>query len=111
MYSFQKEWFLELYGFDSEESLKQFLSSKNTIIDTGCGLGYKAAWFAELAPHALVVGVDISEAAKIAAKANVGGLILGHYSTRYGDQNLFKEEAQVFFDNVYLSEDGKLFDI
>tara|TARA_B110000090_G_scaffold99775_1_gene112288 strand:- start:71 stop:976 length:906 start_codon:yes stop_codon:yes gene_type:complete len=51
------------------------------------------------------------EAAKIAAKANVGGLILGHYSTRYGDQNLFKEEAQVFFDNVYLSEDGKLFDI
>ncbi|MEN8810587.1 MAG: class I SAM-dependent methyltransferase [Flavobacteriales bacterium] len=68
VYSFQKEWFLELYGFDSEESLKQFLSSKNTIIDTGCGLGYKAAWFAELAPHALVVGVDISEAATIAAK-------------------------------------------
>ena len=68
VYSFQKEWFLKLYGFDSEESLKQFLSSKNTIIDTGCGLGYKAAWFAELAPHALVVGVDISEAAKIAAK-------------------------------------------
>ena len=67
VYSFQKEWFLELYGFDSEENLKQFLSSKNTIIDTGCGLGYKAAWFAELAPHALVIGVDISEAAKIAA--------------------------------------------
>ena len=68
VYSFQKEWFLELYGFDSEESLKQFLSSKKTIIDTGCGLGYKAAWFAELAPHAIVIGVDISEAAKIAAK-------------------------------------------
>ena len=68
VYSFQKEWFLKLYGFDSEESLKQFLSSKNTIIDTGCGLGYKAAWFAELAPHALVVGIDISEAAIIAAK-------------------------------------------
>ena len=68
VYSFQKEWFLKLYGFDSEESLKQFLSSKNTIIDTGCGFGYKAAWFAELAPHALVVGIDISEAAIIAAK-------------------------------------------
>lgn len=67
VYSFQKEWFLKLYGFDSEESLKQFLSTKKTIIDTGCGLGYKAAWFAELAPHALVLGVDISEAAKIAA--------------------------------------------
>ena len=68
VYSFQKEWFLKLYGFESEESLKQFLSSKKTIIDTGCGLGYKAAWFAELAPHAIVIGVDISEAAKIAAK-------------------------------------------
>ena len=67
VYSFQKEWFLELYGFDSEEDLKQFLLTKRTIIDTGCGLGYKAAWFAELAPHALVIGVDISEAAKIAA--------------------------------------------
>ena len=31
-------------------------------------MGYKAAWFAELAPHAIVIGVDISEAAKIAAK-------------------------------------------
>ena len=68
VYSFQKEWFLKLYGFESEESLKQFLFSKKTIIDTGCGLGYKAAWFAELAPHAIVIGVDISEAAKIAAK-------------------------------------------
>ena len=68
VYSFQKEWFLQLYGFDSEEDFKQFLLTKNTIIDTGCGLGYKAAWFAELAPHALVLGVDISEAAKIAAK-------------------------------------------
>jgi len=67
VYSFQKKWFLELYGFDSEEELRKFLSSKKTIIDTGCGLGYKAAWFAELAPHALVIGVDISEAARIAA--------------------------------------------
>lgn len=67
LYSFQKEWFLQLYGFDSEEDLKFFLSTKNTIVDTGCGLGYKAAWFAKLAPHAVVIGVDISEAAKIAA--------------------------------------------
>lgn len=67
LYSFQKEWFLTLYGFDTEENLKTFLSDKKTIIDTGCGLGYKAAWFAELAPHALVLGVDISNAVYIAA--------------------------------------------
>ena len=65
---FSQRMYIKLYGFESEESLKQFLFSKKTIIDTGCGLGYKAAWFAELAPHAIVIGVDISEAAKIAAK-------------------------------------------
>ena len=68
LYEFQTEWFLKLYGFESEENLAQYLSTKKTIIDTGCGLGYKAAWFAKLAPHATVVGIDISEAAFLAAK-------------------------------------------
>jgi SAM-dependent methyltransferase len=68
MYEFQFEWFLSLYGFESEKDFKQYLSTKKTIIDTGCGLGYKAAWFAKLAPHAIVLGVDISDAINIAAK-------------------------------------------
>ena len=50
------------------------------------------------------------EAAKIAKLANVGTLLLGHYSTRYGSLNAFKEEAQTAFDNVELSEDGKVFE-
>ena len=50
VYSFQKDWFLKLYGFKSESDLKDFLLDKNIILDAGCGLGYKAAWFAELAP-------------------------------------------------------------
>ncbi len=49
------------------------------------------------------------EAAKIAKHANVGTLVLGHYSTRYDGLNAFKEEAQTVFDNVELSEDGKVF--
>ena len=68
VYSFQKDWFLKLYGFRSEAKLKGFLLNKNIILDAGCGLGYKAAWFAELAPHATVIGIDISEAVYIAAK-------------------------------------------
>jgi SAM-dependent methyltransferase len=68
MYSFQFEWFLKLYGFETRENLAVFLKDKHTIIDTGCGLGYKAAWFAELAPHALVLGTDISDAIDVAAK-------------------------------------------
>jgi ribonuclease Z len=50
------------------------------------------------------------EAAKIAMKANVGTLILGHYSTRYGDISLFKEEAATIFSNVLLADDGKIFE-
>ena len=50
------------------------------------------------------------QAATIALKANVKNLILGHYSTRYGDINLFKQEAQTIFQNVQLADDGKEFD-
>jgi SAM-dependent methyltransferase len=68
LYTFQFDWFLKLYGFETEENLKKILATKKVIIDTGCGLGYKAAWFARLAPHALVLGVDISESIYIASQ-------------------------------------------
>jgi SAM-dependent methyltransferase len=68
LYEFQFEWFLKLYGFDSEQDLKNYLSGKKYIIDTGCGLGYKAGWFAKLAPESIVIGIDISDALELAAK-------------------------------------------
>lgn len=67
LYEFQFDWFLKLYGFESESELSAYLKDKSVIIDTGCGLGYKAAWFAKLAPHAIVIGIDISDALEIAA--------------------------------------------
>ena len=68
MEDFQKKWLLELYGFKTIERFKDFLADKKVIIDAGCGLGYKSAWIAELAPHATVFGIDFSEAAYVAAK-------------------------------------------
>ena len=65
---FQKSWYLKLYGFTNENDLKSFLEEKEYIIDAGCGLGYKAAWFAALSPASTVIGIDYSEAANIAAK-------------------------------------------
>jgi ribonuclease Z len=50
------------------------------------------------------------EAATIALKANVKQLVLGHYSTRYENIKLFKEEAQTIFPQVQLADDGKSFD-
>lgn len=49
------------------------------------------------------------QAAKIALKAKVGTLILGHYSSRYGDYELFKKEAQEVFQDSELAMDGKVF--
>lgn len=47
------------------------------------------------------------EAAKIAKKANVGQLIIGHYSSRYDNIELFKQEAETVFENVILAKAGK----
>lgn len=50
------------------------------------------------------------EAATIALKANVKQLVLGHYSTRYENIKLFKEQAATIFPNVLLGDDGKSFE-
>ena len=50
------------------------------------------------------------QAAKIALKANVKQLVLGHYSTRYDNINLFKEEALTVFPEVLLADDGKSYE-
>jgi SAM-dependent methyltransferase len=57
---FQKDWFLKLYGFDSESSLASWLSKYLVIVDAGCGLGFKSNWIASLTPDSLVVGIDYS---------------------------------------------------
>lgn len=51
------------------------------------------------------------EAATIALKANARNLILGHYSTRYGNIDFFKNEAETIFPNVHLADDGKEFEM
>ncbi len=50
------------------------------------------------------------EAAIIAKDAEVGTLVLGHYSTRYKSIEVFKTEAKEIFANVQLAEDGKVFE-
>ncbi len=50
------------------------------------------------------------QAALMAKKAEVGQLILGHYSTRYSDPTIFKNEAKTVFENTSLARDGKVFE-
>lgn len=73
---------------------------------------YHEATFLESEAHlcAKTKHATAREAAKIAREAEVGLLILGHYSTRYRSIDLFKTEAQELFPSVALAEDGKLFE-
>ena len=67
-FQFQKQWYLELYDFSSEDDLKRYVEKQSIIIDAGCGLGYKANLFADLSPETLVIGMDYSDAAFVAAE-------------------------------------------
>ncbi len=52
-----------------------------------------------------------SDAATIALKANVKKLIIGHFSSRYKDNNQILSEAKNIFPNTFIAEDGLTFDI
>jgi ribonuclease Z len=51
------------------------------------------------------------QAAEIAVKANVGKLIIGHFSSRYKNYDTFEEEAQVIFPNTKAVMDGDVFSV
>lgn len=51
------------------------------------------------------------QAGIIAMKANVGKLLLGHYSSRYKDLTPILDQAKEVFENTYLSEEGVTYSI
>lgn len=51
------------------------------------------------------------EAASIAKEANVGRLLLGHFSNRYRTKDAFLQESRMIYKNTYLAEEGKHYSI
>jgi len=51
------------------------------------------------------------QAAMLAEKAEVGKLVLGHFSSRYKDLEPLLQEAKQVFDKTFLAEDGTTFTI
>ena len=47
----------------------------------------------------------------VARDAEVGKLLLGHYSSRYEDENVLLEEAKNVFENTYLTNEMAVFDV
>ena len=46
------------------------------------------------------------QAAQIALQANVGRLVIGHFSSRYDDEQVLLDEARAIFPNTSLATDG-----
>ena len=51
------------------------------------------------------------QAALVARDAGAKRLLLGHYSSRYQDENVLLEEARAVFKNTYLTDENDVFDI
>ena len=52
-----------------------------------------------------------AQAANIAKSADVGRLIIGHYSSRYDEELELLNEARAIFPNTDLTNEGKTFDV
>ena len=52
-----------------------------------------------------------AQAARCALEAGVGKLVLGHYSSRIKDAQLFLKEARAIFPETYAASDGDEFDL
>lgn len=51
------------------------------------------------------------QAAQVAREARVGKLLLGHFSSRYDDENVLLREAQEVFPNTLLTREMLVFDV
>ena len=51
------------------------------------------------------------QAAMVAKEAGVGQLLLGHYSSRYNDENVLLEEAKAVFENTRLTNEMDIIDV
>lgn len=96
------------YAYCSDTGYKPSIVQRITNVD----VLYHESTFLESEKHlsTKTKHATAKEAAAIAKAANVGTLILGHYSTRYKSIDLFKEEAETIFPRVELADDGKFFE-
>lgn len=97
------------YAFCSDTIYDEGIIAQITNVD----LLYHEATFleSESALAERTMHSTAKQAAAIALKGNVKQLLLGHYSTRYDNITLFKEEAGAVFPSVLLADDGLSFEI
>ena len=77
----------------------------------GTDLIYHEATFAgDMQERANATGHSTTlDAARVAAKAGAGKLIIGHFSSRYRDAEVLAAEARTIFPNTEKAEEGQVF--
>ena len=90
------------YAFCSDT---RYFESIVPVIENVDVLYHEATFLHDLKEMADYTGHTTAlEAARIARKANVGKLILGHFSNRYGELSVFTNEAREIFPNTFLPQ-------
>lgn len=88
------------YAFCSDTRIKEDIVP---VIQNADVLYHESTFLHDLKEMADYTGHSTAlEAARIARKANVGKLILGHFSNRYSDLSVFTDEARQIFPNSFL---------
>jgi len=104
-----KPWHPRSYAFISDSAYRASIADKVRGVD----LLYHEATFLEkdrkLAAQTL--HSTAKQAAEIAKKAEVARLLIGHFSTRYKNDQLFMDEAMAVFKNTVSVMDGDQFSI
>ena len=78
-----RKWYLERYGYKTEQKFKIFLEDKDYILDAGCGLGRDSKFFAELNLEAFILAIDQSPYAIETARKTLE--IFPHVQVSQGD--------------------------
>lgn len=79
----------------------------------GCDVLYHDSTFMhDIAEKARDTGHSTSiQAAELAKKAKVKKLLLGHFSSRYGNLQVLENEARTIFKESYLATEGEIFEV
>jgi len=86
--------------------------SHASFIEGADVLYHDSTFMHDIAEKARDTGHSTScEAAKFAKEANVKRLLLGHFSSRYGNLKVLENEARTIFKESYLATEGQIFEV
>jgi len=90
----------------------RYMPSLHKVVEGVTTLYHESTYGAEMEKNAAkYFHSTAAQAAMVARDAHVGKLVLGHYSSRYQDENCLLEEAKAIFEKTILSNEMMVIDV